>query len=563
MIDVGFTSKSPEKSADIANAFADKYLSEQLQAKYEATQQATAWLNDRLAELEPQVDASEAAVQRYKAAHGLLASVGSTLTEQEISNLNEQLAQARADEAEKDARAHTAQQEAQAGSNGANLAGPLNSQTMMQLRTQQAEASAKVADLGTKYGPRHPEVQRAERELADINAQINQELARQVSNVQAEDQVARQRVASLQASLNGAKGALIGNNAASVELDDLVRKASAASTLYDSLLNRAKQTSTDLGDQQSDARVVSHAKIPVTPSYPNKTLDLGLGLLLGLAGGLAAGFAMEALDSGLTTSADVERWFGLPHLGAIPLLGSTQDDKGPKLAPPDQIVRKPLSAFAEAFRNLRASVVFSKVDTPVRVILITSALPGEGKTTTTWCLGKSMAMSGSKVVVVDCDLRRRNVSKLAGVEPERGLVELLQGGARLDDVLTHDEESGAWLLPLASSSYTPRDLFGSNAMDRLLEELKHRFDFVILDTAPVIPVSDTRVLAPKADATVFLVQWRKTPRKAIEAGLGLLKSIGVEVTGIALTLVDVREQAKFGYGDAGYYYRSYRKYYSS
>ncbi|MGH6970132.1 MAG: CpsD/CapB family tyrosine-protein kinase, partial [Caulobacteraceae bacterium] len=285
--------------------------------------------------------------------------------------------------------------------------------------------------------------------------------------------------------------------------------------------------------------------------------------LLGLAGGLAAGFAMEALDSGLTTSADVERWFGLPHLGAIPLLGSTQDDKGPKLAPPDQIVRKPLSAFAEAFRNLRASVVFSKVDTPVRVILITSALPGEGKTTTTWCLGKSMAMSGSKVVVVDCDLRRRNVSKLAGVEPERGLVELLQGGARLDDVLTHDEESGAWLLPLASSSYTPRDLFGSNAMDRLLEELKHRFDFVILDTAPVIPVSDTRVLAPKADATVFLVQWRKTPRKAIEAGLGLLKSIGVEVTGIALTLVDVREQAKFGYGDAGYYYRSYRKYYSS
>lgn len=562
VIDVSFGSTSPEKAAEIANAFADKYLSEQLQAKYEATQQATQWLNERLAELEPQVEASEAAVQRYKAEHGLLASVGSSLTEQEISNLNEQLAQARADEAEKDARAKTAQSEAQAGSNGGNLSGPLNSQTMMQLRAQQAEASAKVADLGTKYGPRHPEVQRAQRELADIDAQINQELARQVSNLQAEDQVAHQRVDSLEASLSGAKGTLIGNNAASVELDDLQRKASAASTLYDSLLNRDKQTSADLGDQQSDARVVSHARIPVAPSFPNKPLALALGLALGLAGGLAAGFTMEALDNGLTTSADVERWFGLPHLGAVPLLGSTLDEKGPRLSPGDQVVQRPLSAFAESFRNLRASILFSKVDTPVKVVAITSALPGEGKTTTSYCLGESMAMSGSKVVVVDCDLRRRNISRHLGSKPERGLVELLQGAAKLDDVLVEDEASGAWMLPLSESSYTPKDLFGSNAMDRLLEELKHRFDVVILDTAPVIPVSDTRVLAQKSDAVVFLVQWRKTPRKAIEAALALLRSVGVDVAGIALTLVDVREQAKFGYGDAGYYYKSYRRYYA-
>jgi exopolysaccharide transport family protein len=563
VIDVGFQSQSPEKAAIIANGFADKYLSEQLQAKYDATQQATQWLNDRIAELQPEVAAAEGAVQRYKAEHGLLASVGSTLTEQEISSLNDQLAQARADMAEKDARARTAQSQGQAGSNGGNLSGPLSSQTMMQLRSQQATASSKVADLETKYGPRHPEVQRAERELADISAQINQELERQVSNLQAEDQVAHQRVASLEGSLSGAKGALIGNNAASVELDDLQRKAAAASTLYDNLLNRAKQTSTDLGNQQSDARVVSRAKIPLKPSYPDLKLNLALGLLLGLASGLGALFLMEALDSGVTTAADIERHFNLPQLGAVPLLSSTLDEKGPRLSPGDQIVEKPLSAFSEAFRNLRASILFSKVDSPVKVVVVTSAMPGEGKTTTTFCLGKSMAMSGAKVVVVDCDLRRRNINRLLGVEPQAGLIEVLQGLANLDDVLLEDEASGAWFLPLAKSPYNPKDLFGSQAMDTLIEELRRRFDVVLLDTAPVIPVSDTRLLAPKGDVVVFLVQWRKTPRKAIEAAFALLRSVGADVRGIALTLVDVRQQAKYGYGDAGYYYRSYKKYYTS
>jgi succinoglycan biosynthesis transport protein ExoP len=562
VIDINFESRDPVKATQIANTFADDYLTEQLEAKYQATQQATLWLNQRLAELQPQVEASESAVQQYKAGHGLLASVGSSLTEQEISGINTQLAQARADLAEKDARARTAQQDTQAGSTGDNLSGPLASQTVMQLRTQQAEASSKVADLETKYGPRHPEVQRAQRQLSDINTQINAEMGRQVSNLKSEDEIARQRVASLEASLAGAKGTLVGNNAASVELDDLQRRASAASTLYDNLLNRAKQTSTDQGNEQSDSRIVSRAKIPTKPTFPNKQLNLGLGFALGLAAGIGSVFLMEALDSGLATSEDVERFFNLPHLGAIPLLDSTTDGKASGIPAGDYVIERPLSAFAEAFRNLRTSILFSRVDSPVKVVVLTSALPGEGKTTTTFCLGKSMAMSGASVVVVDCDLRRRNINRLLGKEPDAGLVEVLQGTAKLDEVLIQDSLSGAWFLPLAHSVYTPKDLFGSAAMDRLIVDLRERFEFVLLDTAPVIPVSDTRILAPKADAVVFLTHWRKTPRKAVEAAFALLTSVGAEVVGIALTLVDAREQAKYGYGDAGYYYRSYRKYYT-
>lgn len=562
VIDVSFESENPVKAAQIANTFASLYLTQQLQDKYEATQQANQWLNQRLAELEPQVAQAEAAVEQYKAQHGLLASVGSSLTEQEISNLNNQLAQAQADQAERDARLRTAQQVMASGSIGDNLSGALNSPTITQLRAQAAELSSKVADLETKYGPKHPEVQRAQRALADNQAQIRDEINRQVSSLQAEDQVARQRTASLQGSLNQVKGTLIGNNAATVELQDLQRKADAASTLYDSLLNRAKQTSADQGNEQSDARIVSRAKIPIKPSFPNKQLNFALAIMLGLAGGAGSVFLMEALDSGLATSEDVERMLGLPHLGAIPLLDSTTDGKAMGVPPGRYLLEKPLSAFAEAFRNLRASILFSKVDTPVKVILLTSSLPGEGKTTTTFCLGRSMAMSGANVVVVDCDLRRRNINRMLNIEPEVGLIEVLQGAASLDDALIFDEPSGAWFLPLAKSVHTPKDLFGSHAMDRLIETLRARYDMVLLDTAPVIPVADTRILAPKADVVVFLAQWRKTPRKAIEAAFGLLKSVGADIAGVALTLVDARQQAKYGYGDTGYYYRSYRKYYT-
>jgi len=562
VINIQFESTDPAKAAVIANTFADRYLLEQLEAKFDATQQATQWLNERLAELEPQVQAAESVVAAYKASHGLLATESSTLTEQEISGLNSQLATAQAEQAEQDARVHTAQQAIAGGATGEDFAGAMNSDVIKNLRAQKAQISQQAADLETKYGPKHPDVIKIQRQLADIDTQIKQELSRVVSNLQTEDQVARQRAGSIQASLNRTKGTLAGNNQSSVELAELQRKADAASTLYNSLLNRAKETSTDQGTEQSDARVVSRAKIPIKPSFPNIPLNFIIGIILGLIGGVGATLLMEALDSGLATSEDVERVLGVPHLGAIPSLDSTTDGKASGIPPGRYIIEKPLSAFAESFRNLRASILFSKVDNPVKVAIVTSSLPGEGKTTTTFCLGRSMAMSGAKTIIVDCDLRRRNINRMLDIEPPVGLIEVLQGVATLDEAIFIDKPSGAHFLPLAKSVYTPKDLFGSSAMDRLLVELRARYDIVLLDTAPVIPVSDTRILAPKADVVVFLVQWRRVPRKAVEAAFAMLNSVGADIAGVALTLVDAREQAKYGYGDAGYYYRSYRKYYA-
>jgi succinoglycan biosynthesis transport protein ExoP len=562
VIAIDFTSTNSPKASDIANTFAQDYLLEQLEAKFDATKQASGWLDERLGQLRTQVEQAENAVAAYRTQTGLIGAVGSNLTEQEVSNLNQQLALAQAQQAEQEAKVRTARQQLANGSTGEDVGAALDSDVVKQLRQQRAEVSGKLADLQTRYGARHPEVQRVDRQLIDIDAQIQQEINRTISNLDAQANVARGRVVSIQSSLGHARGTLAGNNTAAVRLNELERNAASVRTLYESFLNRFKETTTQQGMEDSDARVVSHAKIPSEPSFPKLGLNLALGALFGLAGGVGAVFLAEALDSGIATSEDVERFLGVASLGSIPLLSSTLAAKGGAAqSPAEVVVERPLSAFAEAFRNLRTSVVYSRVDKPVRVIAVTSSLPGEGKTTTAFCLGRAMAMSGSRAVVVDCDVRRRNINRLLGLEPAVGLMEVLAGKATLDQALVLDSASGAWFLPLARSSFTPKDLFGGQAMTNLLTELKNRFEFVLLDTAPVLPVADTRSLAPKADVVVFLTLWRRTPRRAVQTAFDLLRSVGADIAGVALTQVDVREQAKYGYGDAGYYYRAYRKYY--
>lgn len=561
VIRVNYEAQSPAKAAAIANKYAELYLLEQLEAKFEATQQATSWLNGRLGELRAQVIADEAAVQQFKIANNLMSASGTSLTEQEISNYNMTLAQARAQVAEDEARLATARRQLASGSTGDDVGEALSSPVIQQLRAQRAQVSGQVADLQGRYGERHPEMLKAKRQLSDIDTQIEQEIQRIISNLEARASVSRQRAAALAGSLGGAKGALAANNRAMVRLNELERTAEASRTLYESYLNRYKETSAQQGIEQSDARIVSKAKIPTGQSSPNVPRNLMLGLILALGAGAGAVFLMEMLDAGLATAEDVERRLDTSYLGAVPLLASVASETG--MAPIDHVVAKPLSGFAEAFRNLRASVLYSRLGEPVQVVAVTSALPGEGKTTTSVCLGRVAALQGGRVIVVDCDLRRRTVNRLLREEPKVGLLEVLSGEATLQQAVTLDKETGAHFLPLAPTSFTPRDVFGTNAMDRLLSELRSQYDLVILDTAPVLPVADTRILAPKADTVLFLARWRRTPQHAIEAAFRLFEGAGAHIGGVALTQVDMREQAKYGYGDPGYYYREYTKYYAS
>jgi exopolysaccharide transport family protein len=563
VIQIAYTSASPADSARLANAFAHGYLVQQLDAKYDATQQANDWLNKKVDALRQQLLDSENAVAQYKVANNLLSAQGATLTEQEVSVLDQQLAAVRAQQAEADARLQTARQQMADGSNGEDVGEAMTSPTVQALRAQRATIMQKIADLSGRYGERHPEMLKAKRELSDIDTQIKQEIQTIISNLQAQDQVARQRTASVEASVERTRGSLAGNNRSAVKLQELQQNADAVKALYDSYLNRFKETTSQQGLERSDARIVSDAKTPTFASFPNKTRGVLIGLVLAVAAGLGAAFAAERLDNGIGTAEDLERELDLAFLGSVPSLASTLDGAPgtlSKSAPTDYVLEKPLSSFAEAFRNLRASVLFSRVGEPVKVIAVTSSLPGEGKTTTSLALGRTMALSGAKTVIVDCDLRHRGLNRVLPEEPKTGLIEVLNGAATLEQALVADA-SGASILPLAKSAYTPKDVFGTSAMRNLVERLKQQFDVVVIDTAPVLPIADTRVLAPLADVVVLLVRWRKSPRKAAESALRLLRSVHAHIAGAALTQVDMKAQARYGYGDPGYYYRSYRKYY--
>lgn len=562
LISVDYIHPDPERAARLANAFADLYLTEQLEAKFDATAKANEWLNTRVQDLRGQLQQAEADVQQYKIANNLLSAEGATLTEQEISGLNQQLASARAAQAETDARLSIARSQLARGSNGEDVGESLNSPVVQQLRKQRAEQSAKVADLSGRYGERHPDLLKAKRELADIDGQIQAEIRRIISSLEAQAQVARQRTGSMASSVSASKGTLAGNNRAGIRLGELERKAESVRTLYESLLARFKQTTASQGIEQPDARVVSQAKIPTAPSYPKPSLNLAIGLAAALGAGLMAIILAEILMAGLFTEDEVERRLGQPYLGSVPLLSSAVDGKLARgVSPADYLLSKPLSGFAESFRKLRAAVLFAKIGEPAKVIAVTSSLPGEGKTTTTFSLARTLATSGANVVVVDCDLRQSAINRFLAEPPTVGLIEVLNGQVTLEQALITDQ-SGAKVLPLAKSATTPRDVLGSAAMARLLQDLRQRFDVVLLDTAPLLAIADTRILAPSADAVVMLARWKKTPVKAITSALALLQGKGVFVAGVALTQVDLKAQGRYGYGDANYYYKSYRKYYA-
>ena len=559
VIRIGFESEQPMKAANIANKFAELYIARQLETKAQATRQAAVWLSQRIGQLRRQVLADEGAVQQFKIANNLLSASGATLTEQEISNYNESLAQAQAQVAEDQARLNTARSQLAGGSSGDDVGETLNSPTIQKLKEARAEASKRVASLSSQFKDDYPVLKVARSELADIDAQINAETRRIISNLDAKAQVSRKRAGAIESTLSGAQGQLASNNRATVALNELERNAQASRALYEAYLARYKETSAQEGLHQPDANILSLATTPTSPHSPNLPLNFALGVLLAIGAGASAIALAEMLDAGLGSSADVERRFQTRYLGAIPLLESVA--KHTSQRPIDYVVAKPFSSFSEAFRSLRASIVYGADGSPVKVVAVTSALPGEGKTTTAVCLGRAAALQGPNVLIVDCDLRRGNLREALNTDAKSGLLEVLDGQVSLEEAVIKDSHTDADILSLTHRGMTPKDVFGGAEIDRLLAHVKRRYDFVVLDTAPILALADSRVLARKADFVLIVARWRATPSPAIEGALRLLAGSKVQVGGIILNQVDMQQQARYAYGDPANFFNSYRQYY--
>ncbi|HUD51413.1 GumC family protein [Parvibaculum sp.] len=564
VIDVSYTSASPARAAQIANAIADVYIVSQLEAKFDATKQANDWLSSRLEQLRRQLEASERAVELYKSQNGIVVTQTGTLTEQQLSELNAQLILARTDRAEKQARYGRARQILQSGGSIESVVDVMQSTVINDLRKQQAELARKQGDLSAKYGPRHPAILNLESERRDLESQIQNEVQRIVASLSNEAMVADTRVNALQKSLDDLQHKSGENDQAFVRLNELQREAAASRTLYESFLNRFKETSQQEDLQNSDARIVARAAVPTSPSFPKKGLFAAIAFGVSLVLGVGVAFLLDHLDNGVQTGPQLESMLTVPHLVSIPKTPREKDADGKPIRPQDYVIQKPLSGFSESLRGLRSALALSNVDKPPRIILFTSALPDEGKTTTAVSFARAAGFAGVKTLLIDCDLRHPSVHRALNWDRvENGLVECLANRATIEEVIRKDGATGLDILPVASGAANPPDLLGSAQMRRLLEQVSSVYDLVVIDSAPVLPVADTRVLALLADKTVFIVKWDTTPRDAALSAIKELRSYNVDLAGAVLAQVDTSKLAKYGYGGSeGYYYGKYRHYYA-
>ena len=561
IVNVSFSASSPARAAQIANTYMDEFQRKQLDDKIAIVSRANGEIGASLEKMRADAERTEADVQRYKIAHGLMSADGATMAEQEVSTLNQQIAAAKAEHAEKAARLEAALGQLRSGGGGADVGAALGSDTIRELRKQEAELSVKLAQLKTDFKPEYPEVKRTQAQLDDIRAAIQSEINRILSNLRAEAQAAAGRESSLLASRGQAQGGLASNNEAMIGLVGLQQRADAAKGIYESYLTRAKQVAAESGLQQADASVNSAAAPPTEPSSPNMQLGVFLAFLAAVISAAAAVLIAEFWDKHLRSRLDVERELGVPFAGVLPDFRSVKPKnlRGPDAQPQEYLVNHPYSGFAEAFRNLRAFLTISTRGDNAKLIAVTSAVPREGKSLTSFCLARTLALSGSRVCLVDCDLRQRGVSKLIG-QGDIGIVEVVQDKASLEQALVHDPKSDCFVLRATGKSI-PYDLFSKPETDALFATLQERFDYVILDSPPILGVADARILAAKADRVLYLVQWNKTPIRAAQSATDILHECGANVAGALLTKVNVKDQARYGYGDSSDYYGYFKNYY--
>ncbi|MGY2735434.1 GumC family protein [Sphingomonas sp. UYP23] len=559
VITVSAKSKDPALAARIANEYVQQYIAAGLDRKNSAAETTGDFLQSRLDELRNGAVAADAAVQRYKVQHGLMSAEGATMAEQEVSSLNEEIAKARADSAEKLGRLNSARSLAGQGG-GQDLQTALQSPTIADLRSKEAEASRRLADLTAHYGNLYPEVVRTQKELSDIRTQISRELQRIVASLSGEAQIAGSRLSSLIQSQAQAHGQLASNGVSQIELLELQRKAEGASAIYAAYLNRSKEMISRKGLNTTDARIGTLSGVPTTPVSPNIPLAVLVAILAGIGFGCAGVFVAEYLDSGVSTKSDVERRLRVRYAGAVPELKSTLDGMRNMQSPQDYLIDHPNSAFAEAFRSLRA-ILMLRGGSGARVIAITSAMPREGKSTTSICLARTFVSSNMRTVLVDCDVRRRSSSDALLAEGSQGLLQYFRGETSMQDSLVKDKDTDLVILGTTLAPDVGHDVMTQANIDRMLQDLRPLFDVILLDTAPVLALAETRDLAAAADSVLIVTRWRKSSRKAVDAAIELLLHAGARLRGLALSRVDVKKFASTGPEDTFSYHKKFAGYY--
>ncbi|WP_158291985.1 GumC family protein [Paracraurococcus ruber] len=552
VLTISFTSEKPQLATDIANTAADLYIADQLEAKFNAVRRANDWLDSRVGQLRRELGQTENRIAEIRSASGLTRGVSAALSTEQVSKINTDLVEARNMLAQAEARLNAGR----GGAGGGADMTALGSSNLVQQRAARDQARSELGRLSATLGPNHPDVRAAQSRLSDLERSVGSETGRVVQALDASAREARARVRSLEESLRLQEARVNQSQSAEIQVAALEREAEASRTLLRAVLERSQQTVAQTAIEKADARVLSPATLPGSPSFPKTMLMVVAAAVLGTLFGLLIIWFLEQADSTLRSGDEIRAGLGLPCLALVPmlrrgLLGRHRVE--------DYVVRKPLSPFAESMRTLRAALWLGSE--PPRVVVITAARPGEGKTTTSVALARSAAMNGERVLLIDCDVRQPSLGRVFRCEGAPGVTDLLLGQAVLERIIRRDHLSSLDYIPAGAAEIHSLGLFMSEAMAGLLDRVRRDYDLIVLDAPPALAMADARVVARLADATLLCVRWRDTPRSVVRNSLGLLEEAHARVVGAALTQVDAKVHGRSGYADAEVYHPRYGGYF--
>jgi len=569
IVEISFDSTDRNLAPRIVNSLIDNYLQYNFDTKYYASRQAGAWMEQQLDELKAKVEKSQEALVNYERTNSIVnVNDKQNVAEQRLSELSSDLTKAQSDLAEKESLYQLVK------SNEAQIALLAQNQLLENLEGKEADLKTQYAEATTMYGPNFPKVVRLQRQVAEIHSLIQQERQRTVERITRDFQAALGREKLLEANLAQQKVEVGKLNQLLIGHNILKRDFDTNQQLYDSLLQRLKDANMTAGLRATNIHVVDKAVPPAAPVRPKKAVNMALGLLMGIILGTAFAFLEEQLEQKtVKTLEDVQRLVNLPSLGVIPMWtpngngrqhGSKKNSGLPASNGPIGLaaLQQPASSVAESYRALRTSIMFSTSPKPPQVVMVTSGHPKEGKTATAVNLAVLMSQTGSRVLLVDCDLRIPGATKLMGVTNSKGLSGILTGAHSVDEALQEvDGHPGLWALPSGPPPPNPAELLSSPGMLSVMQTLRQRFDHVVIDSPPLLLVTDAAVLSPVVDGVVLVVSSGSTPPAVLIRARQILDSTGARVLGVLVNKVDL-QRGGYGYGYYGrYYYSQYGSYY--
>jgi capsular exopolysaccharide synthesis family protein len=561
LLDVSFEGNDPALAAQILNAHIANFIEQNFRSQYDSSAKATIWLTDQLSELKVKVENSEAARLAYERQHQIWElDDRQNITTQRLNELNKEFTDSQSERMKKQAVFEFAK-------SGNIDAVPQMRQdnTLQDLLRKKSDAYAQYTDAVAQYGPNFPKVQRLQTRMKEIDDSIASEKRNVMTDLETEYNAAKQREDMMGDALNAQKAEVNSMAQNMVEYNILKRNAEADKTMYDGLLTKLKEANIAAGLKSSNIRIVDPAMIPSTPSHPAKARNIALSFLVGLVGGIGLALLREYLDNTVKTPDDVETLARLPSLAVVPAFSNEDSPRRGKLIGGASVnghekrvelvaQHLPKSQMSEAFRALRTALLLSQAEHPPQVILVTSALPREGKTTAAANLAVTLAQLGDRTLLMDADLRKPGVGRLLNLTDSKyaGLSSYLAGVSSLELVtVPHPVIPNLVAIPTGPLPPNPADLLSSHKLADAIQQLRSQFKFIVIDSPPIMAATDAVIVSVQADGVLLVVRSGETPKEAFTRARDLLVSVKCRLLGVVLNAVD---------STAPDYYYSYRYY---